>query len=80
MSIRREKEEKDMAKINTKLSENGCWKMVNAIQNGKSPAEIRERCNIAEMWLKANEVIGCDIYNDLMMTVAYLYRESFHTV
>ena len=64
--------------INKNLSVDGCWRMVNAIQNGKTPHEIRERCRIAEEWLKANEVIDNDQYNDMMMTVAYLHRESHH--
>jgi hypothetical protein len=65
-------------KINTRLSVAGCWKMINAIQNGKSPEEVRDRCYIAEKWLKANEVIDNDQYDDMMMTVAYLHRESYH--
>lgn len=65
-------------KINTKLSVAGCWKMVNAIQNGGTADEIRNRCTIAEQWLKRNEVIDNDQYNDLMLAVSYLYRESFH--
>lgn len=64
--------------INESLSLNGCWKMVNAIQNGKTPKEIRERCNIAEEWLNANKVIDTAQYDDLMMAVSYLYRESYH--
>lgn len=64
--------------INKNLSLKGCWKMVNAIQNGKTPVEIRERCDIAEKWLVENEVINIDEYNDLMMAVSYLWRESFH--
>lgn len=67
-----------MKNINTKLSVNGCWEMVNGIQSGRTPDEIRERCYIAEQWLKANEVITNEEYDDLMRTVAYLYRESRH--
>lgn len=52
--------------------------MVNAIQGGKTPAEVRERCRIAEEWLNANEVINNEQYDDLMMTVAYLHRDSYH--
>lgn len=63
--------------INTKLSLAGCWRMVNAIQNGKTPSEIRQRCYIAENWLNHNEVIGIDDYDSLMNTVAYLHRESY---
>lgn len=69
----------DVMKINASLSVTGCWKMVNAIQNGKTPQEVRERCYIAEKWLKANKVIDNDQYNDMMMTVTYLHRESYHT-
>ena len=64
--------------INRNLSVNGCWKMVNAIQNCRTPAEIRDRAAIAEQWLMANDVIDNDTYDDLMNTVAYLVRESYH--
>jgi len=68
-----------MAKeINTKLSLKGCWKMVNAIQNGKTAEEIRERCRIAEQWLTKNEIISIDEYDSLMMAVSSLHRESYH--
>lgn len=67
-----------MKQINKRLSVNGCWKMVNAIQNGKTPEEIRQRCAIAMNWLDENEVIDNDTYNDLMMTVSWLHRESYH--
>lgn len=66
-------------KINTKLSLKGCWNMVNAIQNGKTPQEIRERCFVAEEWLTKNENISIEEYDELMMAVAYLRRESYHT-
>ena len=52
--------------------------MVNAIQNGKSPEEVRERCGIAEKWLTANKVISNTEYDELMDTAAYLCRESYH--
>lgn len=64
-------------KINKRLPLNRCWDMVNNIQRGKTPQEVRERCNIAEEWLTANEVITIDEYDSLMMTVAYLHRESY---
>lgn len=64
-------------KVNTKLSLNGCWKMVNAIQNADTPEGIRERCRIAGEWLTANEIITMEQYDDLMNTVAYLCRESY---
>lgn len=64
--------------INRTLSVKGCWAMVNNIQNARTPKEVRERCGIAEEWLKANEVITADEYDELMMSVAYLYRESYH--
>ena len=64
--------------INKNLSLNGCGRLVNAIQGGKTPAEVRERCRIAEEWLNANEVINNEQYDDLMMTVAYLHRDSYH--
>lgn len=65
--------------INPRLSVKGCWKMVNAIQNASTPKEVRERCDIAEEWLVANTVITSEEYNDLMMTLTYLFRESYHT-
>lgn len=63
--------------VNTRLSVKGCWTMVNRIQKGSTPADIRERCNIAEEWLKANEIITNEEYDELMMTVSWLYRESY---
>lgn len=64
--------------INTKMSLDKCREMVNRIQLGNTPEEIRKRCNVAEKWLKANEVISNEEYDDLMRTVSYLYRESYH--
>ena len=64
--------------INTRLSVAGCWKMVNAIQNGNTLEEIRERCHIAAEWLNANEVISVDEYDSMMVAVSYIYRESYH--
>lgn len=65
-------------KINRSLSINGCWKMVNAIQNGKSPEDIRTRAAVATEWLNANEIISIEEYGALMNTVAYIVRESYH--
>lgn len=65
-------------KINKSLSLDRCWEMVNRIQKGKTPEEIRQRCQIAEAWLTANEVISMEEYDSLMDTVAYLCRESYH--
>jgi len=67
-----------MKQINKRLSVKGCWKMVNAIQNGKTPEEIQQRCAIAMNWLDENEVIDNDTYDELMMTVSWLQRESYH--
>lgn len=64
--------------INRQLSLKGCWKMVNAIQNGDSPEEIRGRCAIAQKWLNANDVISNDEYDELMMAVTLQHRESYH--
>lgn len=63
--------------INTKLSLKGCWRMVNAIWNGKTPEEILRRCNVATEWLNANEIIDAEQYNDLMMAVSMQYREAY---
>ena len=65
--------------INKKLSVRGCWKMVNAIQNAKTLEEVRERCAIAQDWLKENEVIDNEAYDELMMAVSFIYRETYHT-
>ena len=70
------KRDADVKEINTKLSLAGCWKMVNAIQNGKTEGDVRHRCYIAEQWLKANEIISNDDFDELMMTVSYWYREA----
>lgn len=67
-----------MMAINKRLSLRGCWRMVNAIQNGDTPKEIRQRAWIAAEWLKANEIIDEDQFDELMDTVAYLVRESYH--
>lgn len=63
--------------INKNLSLEKCWKMVNAIQNGRTPNEILNRCRTAEAWLEANTVISIDDYDKLMTTVAYLSREAY---
>ena len=63
--------------INVNLSVKGCWRLVNGIQNGKTPAEIRERASIAEEWITANKNIDIDTYNDMMNSIAYLIRESY---
>ena len=36
-----------------------------------------EKLNIAENWLRANEVISNEEYNDLMMTLSYISRELY---
>ena len=64
--------------INTKLSIKGCWEMVNRIQLGNTPKEIRDRASIAEKWLIANEVINNEQFDDLMNAVSYWIRESYH--
>ena len=65
-------------KINTRLSIKRCWDMVNRIQAGDTPEEIRRRCKIAEEWVTKNEVISIDEYDDLMMAISWLFRESYH--
>ena len=64
--------------INTRLSLNGCWAMVNRIQTATTPESIRERCKVAEEWLTANEIISTEDYNELMRAVSYLHMESYH--
>lgn len=61
--------------INKNLSLEGCWKMVNNIYNATTPDAIRNRCLIAERWLKANVVISSDDFDELMMAVSGIYRE-----
>ena len=56
--------------INPKLSLKGCWTMVNRVGNF-------EKLNIAYNWLRANEVITNEEYNDLMMTLSYISRELY---
>lgn len=63
--------------INVNLSVKGCWRLVNGIQNGKTPAEIRERASIAQDWITANKNLDIDTYNDMMDSIAYLIRESY---
>lgn len=63
--------------INENLSLDGCWTMVNAIQKAPTAQGVRERCEIVKAWLKANKVINNDQFDELMRTVAYLYRESY---
>lgn len=67
-----------MMAINKRLSLRGCWRMVNAIQNGDTPKEIRQRAWIAAEWLKANEVISIDDFDELMDTVAFWVRASYN--
>lgn len=63
--------------VNKKLNYAGCWKMVNRIEDGADAQEIRRRCNIAERWLTANEVIDKEQFNELMMAVSFIHRESY---
>ena len=63
--------------VNTKLSVRGCWRLVSAIQNGKTPEEIRRRCEIAEEWLTDNEILTDSQYEALMATVGFLFNESW---
>lgn len=51
--------------------------MVNRIKNGKTHEEIRERCKIAAMWIRENEVVNADEYKDLMFTISKINRESY---
>lgn len=60
--------------INTRLTAKQCWEMVNRIQEGRTPEEIRRRCDIAEAWINANETVSVDEWDELMDAVANLYR------
>ena len=68
--------------VNTKISIKRLWNLVNAVQNGKTPQEIRERAAVAEEWISHNEAINkgkrFDIADDMMNALAYLVRESYH--
>ena len=54
--------------INKKLSLKGCWAMVNRV-------DTIEKANIAESWLRENELLSNEDYDDLMMALTYLYRD-----
>lgn len=56
--------------VNKNLSLKGCWTMVNRVNT-------LEKMKIAEHWLKLNEVISNDEYNDLMMALSYIGRELY---
>jgi len=56
--------------VNQKLSVKGCWRMVNNV-------DTLEKAHIAEKWLKENEILSNDEYNDLMMALSYLTRELY---
>lgn len=64
-------------KINPNLTLEQCWKLCNNIQHASSPADMRERCAIAEEWLTANTVISNSDYDEMMVYVSALYRESY---
>ena len=44
--------------------------MVNRVDNF-------EKLNVAEQWLRVNEVITNDEYNNLMMALSYISRELY---
>lgn len=56
--------------VNPKLSLKGCWAMVNRVNT-------LEKLHIAKQWLKVNELITNDEYNDLMMALSYISRELY---
>ena len=62
--------------VNPRLSLSRCWDMVNRIQ-GDTPDETIERFHIAEKWLRANEVVSNDEFDDLMMAATFLLREAY---
>lgn len=66
-------------KPNSTLTAAKLWQMVNRIEAARTPAEIRERCRTAEEWIKANEIITNDEFDDLMMAVSFIHRESYHS-
>ena len=56
--------------VNPRTSAKGLWKMVNAV-------DTIHRAKVAEDWIKANEVIDNETYNDLMMALSYITRELY---
>ena len=56
--------------VNTKVSQKSLWKLVNAVDS-------LPKARIAEEWLKANEVIDNNAYNDLMMALSQITRELY---
>jgi len=56
--------------INRNLSVKSCWKMVNAVNT-------LEKASIAENWLKNNDIISNEEYDDLMNALSYLVRELY---
>ena len=53
------------------------WDMVNNIQVIDNQVKIREKCNAIEKMLKADNNIDNDAFEDLMMTITFIYRESY---
>lgn len=63
--------------INTRLSLKACWEMVNRIQLAENAKEMIRRCRVAEEWLKKNEIISNEEFDELMNSVAYWSREAY---
>jgi hypothetical protein len=53
------------------------WNIVNNIQTAKTAEEMRKKCNNAEKLIRDDSSINNDDFDELMMTIAYLHRESY---
>ena len=53
------------------------WDFVNRIQVD-NPAETRRRCDLAIAVLD-KAPISTDDYDDMISSIAYIYRESYHS-
>ena len=58
------------------MTVNEYWNIVNNIQVGKTPGEVRQRCNEAEKLIRADKTMDNDTFDELMMAIAFLYREA----
>jgi len=57
--------------INPNLPLQRCWDMVNRI-------DTVAQANVAEAWLRANNIIDNEQFDDLMMALCYQRREAYH--
>lgn len=60
-----------------KYTNNELWGFVNRIEVD-SPSETRKRAEQVIKVLDKCEYLNIDTYNDMMDTIAYMVRESYH--